>query len=66
MGSRDEGSRELWTREACADELGVRWDDFGDAMKGDDGNAGFGAVCCVDREEEGTHGKGGRFTVMEA
>lgn len=57
MRSRDEGSRELWTREACADELGVRWDDF-DAMKGDAGNAGFRAVCYVDREKNGPMGKG--------
>ena len=66
MRSRGEGRRALWRREVCADELGVMWDDFGDAMKGDDGNAGFGAVCCVDREEDWSHGKRRGFTAMEA
>ena len=41
----------------------MRWDDF---MKGDDGNAEFGVVCCADREEKRRDGKGGGFTGKEA
>lgn len=49
MYSRDVGSRELRTREASTDELGVEWDGFDDAMKGGCGDAGSGTLCCVDR-----------------
>lgn len=50
--SRDEGGRKLGTRERSTDELGVKWDDFDDATKGDGDNGGFGTPRCVDREEE--------------
>lgn len=66
MRSRDEWCRELWTREVYTEELGVMWDDVEDVIKGDGGNAGLGVVCCVDREEERSHGKRGRFTVTDA
>lgn len=53
------GGRELWTRKACTDELGVGFDDADIVVKGDDGNAGLGGACCTDREEEFTGRKGG-------
>lgn len=58
MCSRDEEGRELWTRDACTDELGAMRDNLEDEMKGEGGNALFGTVCCANRDEWNNEKKG--------